>query len=99
MGTGCVGSRVYTDLGDGDLYAVVPGKDLAAIAEAPGAIVSANTTLRGPPAAAHERILTGRPRAGFPFLRYWESSTITADRPCALILGRKVPEWRFPTVA
>ncbi len=45
MSTGCVGNRVYTEIGDGELYAAVPGKDLAAIAAELGVIVSANATL------------------------------------------------------
>jgi uncharacterized protein (DUF169 family) len=43
--TGCVGNRVYTDLGEDELYVMVPGKDLTRVAEALGTIVSANATL------------------------------------------------------
>jgi uncharacterized protein (DUF169 family) len=43
--TGCVGNRVYTALGEGDLYAVVPGRDLARLAEATATIRSANAKL------------------------------------------------------
>lgn len=43
--TGCVGNRVYTGVEDGDLYAAVPGKDLARVAESTGVIRSANATL------------------------------------------------------
>ena len=30
--TGCIGNRVYTDLGDDELYVAVPGRDLAKLA-------------------------------------------------------------------
>lgn len=43
--TGCVGNRVYTDLGEDELYVVVPGKDLARIAEQVRTIAAANATL------------------------------------------------------
>jgi len=43
--TGCIGNRVYTDLGEDELYVVVPGKDLAGVADALQTIVEANTTL------------------------------------------------------
>lgn len=43
--TGCIGNRVYTDLGEDELYVAVPGKDLAGMADALQTIVEANTTL------------------------------------------------------
>ena len=43
--TGCVGNRVYTDLGEDELYVVIPGKDLATIAEQVRTIAAANATL------------------------------------------------------
>ena len=43
--TGCIGNRVYTDVGEDELYVVVPGKDLASVAEAARTIVEANTQL------------------------------------------------------
>ncbi len=42
---GCIGNRVYTGLGEDELYVVVPGRDLAAVADALDAIVSANAAL------------------------------------------------------
>jgi uncharacterized protein (DUF169 family) len=42
---GCVGNRVYTDLGEDELYVVVPGRDVGAIAEAAATIAEANTAL------------------------------------------------------
>ena len=43
--TGCIGNRVYTDLGDDELYVAVPGKDLPSIADAVQTIAAANATL------------------------------------------------------
>jgi uncharacterized protein (DUF169 family) len=43
--TGCVGNRVYTGLGESDLYVAVPGKDVARIAEETAVARAANATL------------------------------------------------------
>jgi uncharacterized protein (DUF169 family) len=43
--TGCIGNRVYTDLGDDELYVAVPGRDLARVAEEAQSIAAANATL------------------------------------------------------
>ncbi len=43
--TGCVGNRVYTGMEEGELYAAVPGRDLAKLAETTGTISTANATL------------------------------------------------------
>lgn len=43
--TGCVGNRVYTGAEEGELYAAVPGKDLARLAEATATISAANAKL------------------------------------------------------
>ena len=43
--TACIGNRVYTDLGEDELYVVIPGRDLARVAEAVETIVAANDTL------------------------------------------------------
>ncbi|HLH25504.1 MAG TPA: DUF169 domain-containing protein [Chloroflexota bacterium] len=45
VSAGCVGNRVYTDVGEDELYAVVPGKDLARLADALDEIAAANATL------------------------------------------------------
>jgi uncharacterized protein (DUF169 family) len=42
---GCIGNRVYTDLGDGDLYAVIPGTALETVADELLTIASANQAL------------------------------------------------------
>jgi uncharacterized protein (DUF169 family) len=43
--TGCVGNRVYTGAEEGEMYAAVPGRDLARLAETTGTIRSANAQL------------------------------------------------------
>jgi uncharacterized protein (DUF169 family) len=43
--TGCVGNRVYTDLGDDELYVMIPGTDVARVAAEAQTIVSANLKL------------------------------------------------------
>ena len=43
--TGCVGNRVYTDLGEDELYAMIPGKDVARVAAEAQSIASANAKL------------------------------------------------------
>ena len=45
--TACIGNRVYTDVGDDELYVVVPGRDLSRVVEALATIVAANDTLAG----------------------------------------------------
>src|SRR5262245_35715038 len=42
---GCIGNRTYTELGDGELYMVVRGSDLAAVAAALDQIIAANEQL------------------------------------------------------
>jgi uncharacterized protein (DUF169 family) len=43
--TGCIGNRVYTDLGDDELYAVVAGRDVARLADEVATIAAANAQL------------------------------------------------------
>jgi uncharacterized protein (DUF169 family) len=43
--TGCIGNRVYTEVGEDELYVAVPGKDLARIAAEAQTIVAANAKL------------------------------------------------------
>jgi uncharacterized protein (DUF169 family) len=43
--TGCIGNRVYTDLGNDELYVAIPGKDLAKLAAEATTIASANAAL------------------------------------------------------
>lgn len=45
--TGCIGNRVYTDLGEDELYVVVPGRDLVKVSGEVETIVTANTELFG----------------------------------------------------
>ena len=46
LSLGCVGNRVYTGLGEDELYFVVRGKDLAALADALQVTTGANDALR-----------------------------------------------------
>jgi uncharacterized protein (DUF169 family) len=43
--SGCVGNRVYTGIGDDELYIAIPGRDLPRIAEEAETIVAANAKL------------------------------------------------------
>jgi uncharacterized protein (DUF169 family) len=43
--TGCIGNRVYTDLGDDELYVAIPGRDLARLAAEMATIATANAAL------------------------------------------------------
>jgi len=43
--TACIGNRGYTDVGDDELYVVVPGKDLGRVADAVVTITDANSKL------------------------------------------------------
>jgi uncharacterized protein (DUF169 family) len=46
LSLGCIGNRVYTGLGEDELYFVVRGKDLTALADALDVITGANSALR-----------------------------------------------------
>jgi uncharacterized protein (DUF169 family) len=43
--TGCIGNRVYTDLGDDELYVAIPGKALPRLLAEAGTIAAANVAL------------------------------------------------------
>jgi uncharacterized protein (DUF169 family) len=43
--TGCIGNRIYTDLGEEELYVVIPGKEVARVADEVGTITEANLKL------------------------------------------------------
>ena len=45
MSSGCIGNRVYTDIGEDELYIVLRGSDLERIAAEIDTIYSANRTL------------------------------------------------------
>jgi uncharacterized protein (DUF169 family) len=45
MSTGCIGNRVYTDVGEDEIYVAIPGRDLARFADALDEIVRANAIL------------------------------------------------------
>ena len=45
MSAGCIGNRVYTGLGDDELYLMIPGRRVTEVAEQASVIASANQTL------------------------------------------------------
>ena len=45
VSSGCIGNRVYTGLDEGEMYIVVPGKDLSRVANELETVVDANTQL------------------------------------------------------
>jgi uncharacterized protein (DUF169 family) len=45
LSTGCIGNRVYTDVGEDEIYVAIPGRDLARLADALDEISAANATL------------------------------------------------------
>ena len=45
LSTGCVGNRIYTDIGDDELYVAVRGADVERLAAEAGTIASANARL------------------------------------------------------
>jgi uncharacterized protein (DUF169 family) len=63
MSTGCIGNRVYTDLGEDELYVVIRGSDIGKVAAEAETIASANAAL----ASYHKdrrQSLTQPPRPG-----------------------------------
>src|SRR4030095_9712418 len=46
VSAGCVGNRVYTELGEGDLYGALPGRDLPTLADKAHTIATANAKLQ-----------------------------------------------------
>ena len=45
LSLGCIGNRVYTGLGEDEMYIFLRGGDLAAVADALGVITRANSAL------------------------------------------------------
>ena len=43
--TGCIGNRIYTELGDGESYVAIPGASVRPIAAELDTIISANREL------------------------------------------------------
>ena len=58
LSLGCIGNRVYTGLAEDEMYLVLRGKDLAAVADALGAISSANTALHDYAKGRREQLAT-----------------------------------------
>jgi uncharacterized protein (DUF169 family) len=45
VSSGCIGNRVYTGLGEGEMYVIVPGKNLSRVASELETVVNANAQL------------------------------------------------------
>ena len=45
LSAGCIGNRAYTDVGDDELYAAIPGSHLQGVVDALDTIATANATL------------------------------------------------------
>ena len=45
MSAGCIGNRIYTDLGEDELYVAIPAKDLRRITDEISGIAAANARL------------------------------------------------------
>lgn len=58
LSLGCIGNRVYTGLGEDEMYLVVRGKDLVAVADALAVISSANTALNDYAKGRREQLAT-----------------------------------------
>jgi uncharacterized protein (DUF169 family) len=58
MSSGCIGNRVYTDLAEGELYSMVPGRDVERIADELETIASANAKLHEYHRARRQEIST-----------------------------------------
>ncbi|MGB7281696.1 MAG: DUF169 domain-containing protein [Candidatus Acidiferrum sp.] len=58
LSLGCMGNRVYTGLGEDEMYFVLPGKDLAALGDALTIITSANAALNEYAAGRRSQLAT-----------------------------------------
>jgi uncharacterized protein (DUF169 family) len=56
---GCIGNRVYTGLGEDEMYVVIRGKDLASVVDALQTIGSANVALQNYAEGRREQLSTG----------------------------------------
>jgi uncharacterized protein (DUF169 family) len=55
---GCIGNRVYTDIGDDELYAAIPGRALELVAQELETIATANLALEQHHRARHHQLST-----------------------------------------
>jgi uncharacterized protein (DUF169 family) len=58
LSLGCIGNRVYTGLGEDEMYLVLRGRDLEAVADALGVITSANAALHDYAKGRREQLAT-----------------------------------------
>ena len=55
---GCIGNRVYTDLGEEAMYVVIRGKDLVSVVDALQTIARANVALENYAVGRREQLST-----------------------------------------
>lgn len=55
---GCIGNRVYTGLGEDEMYVVLRGKDVRAVVEALKTIANANVALKDYANGRREQLAT-----------------------------------------
>jgi uncharacterized protein (DUF169 family) len=58
LSLGCIGNRVYTGLGEDEMYFVLRGRDLAGVAEALGIVAKANAALNDYAQGRHAQLAT-----------------------------------------
>ena len=58
LSLGCIGNRVYTGLGEDEMYLVLRGRDVAAVADALGVIGNANAALNDYAKGRREQLAT-----------------------------------------
>lgn len=66
ISSGCIGNRVYTDLGDDELYVMIPGARVEDVARQLATIVAANDTLRAYHAERRAALSRTEPRTQSP---------------------------------
>jgi uncharacterized protein (DUF169 family) len=58
MSLGCMGNRVYTGLGEDEMYIVLRGRDLEAVVDALSTITTANVALKDYATGRREQLAT-----------------------------------------
>jgi len=59
LSTGCIGNRVYTDVGEDEIYVAIPGRDLGRFADALDEIAGANAVLEDYHRQRRQQLSTG----------------------------------------
>ncbi len=87
LSLGCIGNRVYTGLGEDEVYVVFRGRDLAIVADALGVIVSANAALSDYAADRRRHLASGSQKALAIVQQpgFFGASTGESPRPTSII--------------